>query len=150
MFLGSPRVGCVCRWSARLPGGRTRKVSSKRACLCLQYFGAVDITRAGFALPGCTGSDLAYVSRSQLSFHGIHYVFNRVRVNAVSCRFRKQTGSITIGNYVTTVSRLNTLWTAACGVVEIVHMIRRRRELLEVSNMKTQARIHKNRLGKST
>ncbi|CAM9113005.1 unnamed protein product [Ectocarpus fasciculatus] len=48
-------------------------------------------------------------------------------------RFRKQIrGDFTIGHYVATVSRLNLLWTTACGVVEIVSMIHRRRGLLEV------------------
>lgn len=50
------------------------------------------------------------------------------------CRFRKKAdGGIGIGNYVAAVSRLNLLWTAACGVIEIVGMIQRRQELLEVT-----------------
>jgi len=57
------------------------------------------------------------------------------RSGCASYRFIKQAGGgpIAIGAYVAMVSRLSTLWTAACGVVEIVSMIRRRRELLEVS-----------------
>ena len=52
------------------------------------------------------------------------------------CRFRKQIcGDSEIGNYVSTISRLNILWTAACGVVEIVRMIQRREDLLEVSSV---------------
>ncbi|CAM9224200.1 unnamed protein product [Ectocarpus sp. 4 AP-2014] len=48
-------------------------------------------------------------------------------------RFREQIcGDFTIGQYVATVSRLNLLWTTACGVVEIVSMIHRRRSLLKV------------------
>lgn len=48
-------------------------------------------------------------------------------------RFRKQIGEdFGFGSYVATVSRLNLLWTLACGVVEIVHMMQRRRNLMEV------------------
>lgn len=51
-------------------------------------------------------------------------------------RFRNKIGAHPrIGNYVATVSRLNLLWTAVCGVVEIVRMIRQRRELVEVSDI---------------
>lgn len=51
-----------------------------------------------------------------------------------SCRFsRKFGGDLGIGNYAATVSRLKIMWTATCGVVEILGMVRKRKELLEVS-----------------
>ncbi|CAM9274564.1 unnamed protein product [Scytosiphon promiscuus] len=48
-------------------------------------------------------------------------------------RFREQIGrDFGFSSYVTTVSRLNLLWTLACGVIEIVHMMRHRKNLMEL------------------
>lgn len=50
-------------------------------------------------------------------------------------RFNKQRGEdLKNGQYAATVTRLSILWAAICGVVEIVGMLQRRKELLEVSS----------------
>ncbi|CAM9631374.1 unnamed protein product, partial [Laminaria digitata] len=48
-------------------------------------------------------------------------------------RINRQRGEgLQIGHYASTVTRLSVLWAAICGVVEIVGMLQRRKELLEV------------------